>query len=64
MQTKKISLTDIKGKLSRAEMKNIMAGQDDNTCLDQYSYDCSSTQKCCSGLKCETNGTGTGTICM
>ena len=26
MQTQKMSLADIKGKLSRAEMKNIMAG--------------------------------------
>ena len=26
MQTKKMSLANIKGKLSRAEMKNIMAG--------------------------------------
>jgi len=30
MQTKKISLANIKGKLSRAEMKNIMAGSGDD----------------------------------
>jgi len=28
MQTKKMSLANIQGKLSRAEMKNIMAGSD------------------------------------
>lgn len=30
METKKMSLANIKGKLSRAEMKNIMAGSGDS----------------------------------
>ena len=62
MQTQKMSLANIKGKLSRAEMKNIMAGS--GGCLDQYSYDCSASAQCCSGLSCVRNGTNTGTICM
>jgi hypothetical protein len=41
MQTKKMSLANIKGKLSRAEMKNIMAGSD-ATC------DCNSKDTCAS----------------
>lgn len=33
MQTKKMSLANIQGKLSRAEMKNIMAGSGSSTCM-------------------------------
>ena len=32
MQTKKMSLANIKGKLSRTEMKNIMAAGSDTSC--------------------------------
>ena len=44
MQTKKMSLANIKGKLSRAEMKNIMAGSGDlgwGKCC--YNGDCGGT---------------------
>ena len=70
MQTKKMSLANIQGKLSRTEMKNIMAGTGGQGCLSQYSYSCSTTgggnasDHCCGGYKCVLNGTGTGTICM
>lgn len=64
MLTVKMSLANMQGKLSRAEMKNIMAGSGGGECLDEYSVDCSSTAVCCSGLSCVRNGTNTGTICM
>lgn len=35
METKKMSLANITGKLSRAEMKNIMAGSGSDGCLVQ-----------------------------
>ena len=62
-----MSLATIQGKLSRTEMKNIMAGS--GSCLSQYTYDCSvnpgnEQDRCCAGLHCVMNGTGTGTICM
>ncbi len=43
MQTQKMSLANIKGKLSRAEMKNIMAGSGNEykCCWDKYPNDCS-----------------------
>jgi hypothetical protein len=44
MQTKKISLANIQAKLSRAEMKKIMAGSGNNcqsTCDGSCSYRCS-----------------------
>lgn len=63
MKTQKMSLANIQGKLSRAEMKNIMAGSGTN-CLGKYSYSCNGTLKCCAGLSCDTNATNTGTICM
>jgi len=71
MNTTKMNFANIQGKLSRTEMKNIMAGVETvggQDCLDKYSYDCSITgntsDKCCTGLSCVMNGTGTGTICM
>ncbi|MCU0351508.1 MAG: hypothetical protein MUF43_11900 [Flavobacterium sp.] len=72
METKKMSLDNIQGKLSRAEMKNIMAGAESEggTCKSKYDTGCSvsghgnAEDKCCQGLVCEMNGTGTGTICM
>ncbi len=71
METKKMSLANIQGRISRAEMKNIMAGNppDDEECIKELKWDCSmnpgnSQDQCCPGLRCEINGTGTGTICM
>jgi hypothetical protein len=53
-------------------MKNIMAGAESEggTCKSKYDTGCSvsghgnAEDKCCQGLVCEMNGTGTGTICM
>jgi hypothetical protein len=70
METKKMSLANIQGKMSRTEMKNIMAGSDGGWgCIEELKWDCSmnpgnNQDQCCPGLKCEINGTGTGTICM
>lgn len=50
MQTQKMSLANIKGKLSRAEMKNIMAGSGD-------SGSCTSNADCTSGQDILCNGT-------
>ncbi len=59
METKKMSLANIKGKLSRAEMKNIMAGSELPNCVT-YLGVCDSTRKCCTnlGLKCNSSSTG------
>ncbi len=40
MQTQKMSLANIKGKLSRAEMKSIMAGSGDNGTSCTQDSDC------------------------
>ena len=45
MQTKKMSLANIQGKLSRAEMKNIMAGSG-------ISSSCGSVSNCSTGTEC------------
>lgn len=50
MQTQKMGLANIKGKLSRAEMKNIMAGSG-GRCFDRHTY-CGSTSQ---AGTCETN---------
>lgn len=60
MQTKKMSLANIQGKLSRTEMKKIMAGStgticarqgtpcgDGGTCMAGDDYDGGSDQGCC-----------------
>lgn len=55
MQTQKLSLANIQDKLSRAEMKSIMAGSGNTgSCLNicQTSADCTSICKTCGG----TNG--------
>ena len=57
-----MSLANIQGKLSRAEMKNIMAGS--AYCISDYGFDCGPRNICCFWLRCERNGTNTGTICM
>jgi len=53
MQTTKMSLANIQGKLSRAEMKNIMAGS--GTCALRQ---CNSDTDCCpDNPKCTRPGT-------
>jgi len=67
MQTKKMSLANIQGKLSRTEMKNIMAGSGGGQgCLTEFSYDCGYPPSlgCCSPNRCEANATNSGTICV
>ncbi len=71
METKKMSLANIQGKLTRAEMKNIMAGNAGfEGCKLKYESECATSgtgdpkDLCCSGLKCEMNASNTGTICV
>jgi hypothetical protein len=46
METKKMSLANIQGKLSRAEMKNIMAGSSSDICLGcRNDHDCAQVNK-------------------
>jgi hypothetical protein len=49
--------------LSKDEQKEIKGGDAPGGCLSDYTYDCSNDDACCS-KNCETNGTGTGTLCM
>ncbi len=53
MEVKKMSLANIQGKLSRAEMKNIMAGREIIDCKNEWDA-CSTVNgdKCCEGLVC------------
>ena len=44
METKKMNLANIQGKLSRAEMKNIMAGSGGGCTTDSF---CNSYQSAC-----------------
>lgn len=53
MQTKKMSLANIQGKLSRTEMKKIMAGSADCSLAG-----CASDSDCGSKCKCAQGGTG------
>lgn len=59
MQTKKMSLANMEGKLSRTEMKNIMAGTGGNQCnvYCTLNSQCDST---CSNCVDAGNGRGTG----
>ncbi|GAB2827983.1 hypothetical protein GCM10027043_32010 [Ferruginibacter profundus] len=58
MQTKKMSLANIQGKLSRTEMKNIMAGSlSSNYCNDTNYWWCYYE-----GQSCSTSGGGS--ICI
>jgi hypothetical protein len=66
MKTQKMSLANIQGKMSRAEMKNIMAGSG-GACMTEYEYECGIVRTpypCCEGLVCVKNATNTGTLCM
>jgi 4-diphosphocytidyl-2C-methyl-D-erythritol kinase len=55
MQTKKMSLANIQGKLSRTEMKNIMAGSG-SECIGL----CNLNQALCSGTNYKGCSTGSG----
>ena len=58
MKTQKMSLANMQGKLSRAEMKNIMAGSGVSGC-GGYLTTCDSMRKCCDHWKCSrTSGPG------
>jgi hypothetical protein len=46
METKKMSLANIKGKLSREEMKHIIAGNEDAKCVKD-GESCPWFKKCC-----------------
>jgi len=56
MQTQKISLANIQGKLSRAEMKNIMAGSGTDSCKSgtscNFTNDCGYWQCICNRNVC------------
>jgi|688.fasta_scaffold81633_4 hypothetical protein len=56
MLTKKMSLESIQGKLSRAEMKNIMAGSGDVKCTGQ----CNLNQAACRNTNYKGCSTGPG----
>jgi hypothetical protein len=62
MKTQKMSLANMQGKLSRAEMKNIMAGQNtvDSVELENCAVSCNSGYfACCNGTAgchCYVNG--------
>jgi hypothetical protein len=63
MKTQKMSLATVQGKLSRKEMKNIMAGsysgtdESQRTCGSCSSaYDCKSTCNSCRAGACEAVG--------
>lgn len=68
MQTKKMRLDAMQGKLSRAEMKNINGGvTNGGGCMQEFEYDCHMIRTpfpCCEGLVCADNATNTGTICV
>ena len=57
METKKMSLTTIQGKLSRTEMKNIMAGLSGGAICNCNSADqCTATNELCMNSGCTQNG--------
>lgn len=70
METKKMSLATMQGKLNRDEMKNIQGGIDPiggDGCMEEYVYHCGAVRTpypCCEGLECVDNATNSGTLCM
>jgi hypothetical protein len=54
MKTTKMSLANIQGKLSRTEMKNIMAGSGGGGNCQNHGDRCATHEElnCCSGLIC------------
>lgn len=65
MKTKKMSLANIQGKLSRAEMKNIMAGSGSDNCPTTCTSSCSSANncRCCWGNGSNQYCVDAGTSC-
>ena len=61
MKTTKMSLANIQGKLSRAEMKNIMAGSG-AACLP-VGDPCTGNVQCCSNVCSSSSGGTTGASC-
>lgn len=66
MQTKKMSLANIQGKLNRTEMKKIMAGS--GTLCGNYNDPCYTlatwgTYSCCASLGCYATGGETTGFC-
>lgn len=63
MKNVKMSLANIQGKLSRKELKNIMAGSGDNGCGDTCAGSvstCSFSSSCGAGAKMTGGTCGTG----
>ena len=59
METKKMSLANIQGKLSRVEMKNIMAGLNGGTtCSCNSSDQCTATNELCMNSGCDQGSSG------
>ena len=70
MEKFKMSLANVPGKLSRAEMKNVMAGTSNVDSIDgddakckKRDEKCSATEKCCSGLECMSECPTSGSTC-
>lgn len=67
MKQQKLSLANIKGKLSRAEMKKIMAGSDGGGCATTWSW-CDTSTECTFSSggtgKCAANSGGTTCYCV
>ena len=69
MKTQKMSLANMQGKLSRAEMKNIMAGsdgvsgfEDEFACVAKEGK-CNAKLKCCAPYDCLGDCPATGATC-
>ncbi len=63
METKKMSLANIQGKLSRAEMKNIMAGYTPiaEKCTCNSPDDCTTWNEKCMNSGCDSSNVKAGT---
>ncbi len=62
MKTNKRNLENLEGKLSRTEMKNIMAGDNPIECL-KVGEPCTGNVQCCSNRCVTSSGTTTGASC-
>ena len=58
MKPKKLSLAEIQGKLSRAEMKRIMAGSEQEDCNCNSKDECKEGEVCGSDCKAANNKQG------
>ena len=61
MEIKKLGLTNLKGKLSRVEMKNIMAGSGDVYC-GPIGGDCAPGYQCPTGGICRVTSSAGGVL--